>query len=128
MKFNGQRLRTLRKSRNLTMKDIEEKTGLLQGAISQMENNIKNPRSKTVDILAELFNVNPIYFYMDEGGLPSELLPNMSEDLKEFIMNERNLPYIEMIHRAVASGVPSEALEKTIDALILSTGNVKQVE
>ena len=125
MKFIGQKLRTLRKSQNLTLTNLEEKTGIRQGALSSIENEVKNPKFTTVGKIADALGVAPQYFYIVESRLPTELLPDMDDELREFLFNEKNMPYIVLSKEAEANGISPEALENVLRALIQAKGKKK---
>lgn len=125
MQFIGQKLRTLRKARNKTMVVLAEETGVKQGALSQIENEVKNPRPDTVEKIANALGVDPQYFYIQDAKLTIELLPDMPEELKEFLMNEKNMPYIVLSKEAQENGIPPEIIKTMIDAIIAAK-NIKK--
>lgn len=117
MKFIGEKLRLLRKAKNKTMTELEHMTGIKQGMLSQIENNHKNPRHATATKIADALGVAVEYFYIDSSRLPIELLPEMDEATKEFIMNAQSMPYIILSREAMKKGIPAEALKAMLDAL-----------
>lgn len=123
MQFIGQKLQALRKARNKTMTALFEDTGIQQGALSQIENGLKNPRPGTVKKLANALGVEPKYFYLEETALTPDILPHITEELKLFLMNEKNLPYIVLSKEAEAHGIPPENLKAMLDALIKIKGS-----
>lgn len=54
----GDRLKIWRKSNNLTLKDIHDKTGISRGNLSDIENNKVIPSGKTLLALINEFNVS----------------------------------------------------------------------
>lgn len=59
--FDGNRLRTLRKEQQLTMKDFGAKFNLAESTISGYENGTRKPDLDTVDKLATFFDVSTDY-------------------------------------------------------------------
>ena len=57
----GNRLRTLRKNRKLTQKDLSEHFSIDRSTISKYEKDILLPDSKLLKYLAEYFNVSADY-------------------------------------------------------------------
>ncbi|MCM0760473.1 helix-turn-helix domain-containing protein [Sporomusa sphaeroides DSM 2875] len=95
--FQGKKLKHLREARNLTMQEIEEMTGIKQSTQSDIETEKnRNPRPATVDKLCRVFGVEPIFFYYTGDNL-KELFPSeISPELREFIFDISNLPYIQL--------------------------------
>ncbi|VBB08417.1 Hypothetical protein LUCI_3689 [Lucifera butyrica] len=117
MKFQGDKLRQLRKAKSLSMLDVVELTGISQSTLSDIENNKKNPRPATVERLCQGLKVKEEYFYIDDAVLPTELLPNMPEETRKFIFSDDNVPYIVLSEKAKKSGISPKTLEKMIELL-----------
>ncbi len=60
----GFRLRELRKEKNLTMKQLAEKIGLTEQAISQYERGIRTPSSNITDKLCEALDIKKTDLYL----------------------------------------------------------------
>ena len=54
----AQRIRELRKSKNLTQARLAQLTGLKETAIRSYENSLREPNSKAMAALEEYFNVS----------------------------------------------------------------------
>ena len=57
------RLKELRKSENLTQKELAEKSGISLRSIIAYENGMRQPTSKTLNVLADFFNVSTSYLW-----------------------------------------------------------------
>lgn len=70
--FSPSRLKDERKKRGWKQSDLAEKSGLSQGAISQLEKGVINPGEKQLRALGAAFNV---FFYADwkDDGWEKEL-------------------------------------------------------
>ncbi|MCK5913067.1 MAG: helix-turn-helix transcriptional regulator, partial [Desulfuromusa sp.] len=63
MEFNiGQKIKTLRKERKLTLQDVANETGFSPALISQIENNNVSPPIATLSKIARFFDVKMSYF------------------------------------------------------------------
>ena len=69
------RLRELRKSKNLSQGDIEKRTGLLRCYISRVENGHTVPAVETLEKLARALEV-PLYQLFYDGEKPPQI-PNL---------------------------------------------------
>ena len=70
----GERLRTLRKDRNLSQGDIEERTGLQRCYVSRVENGHTIPSLETLQKMALALEV-PLYKFFYEGDEPPQAPP-----------------------------------------------------
>jgi len=69
----GDRIRALRKPRNLSQGDIGKRTGLLRPYVSRVENGYTVPSIETLGKLARALEV-PLYQLFCEGEEPPKLL------------------------------------------------------
>lgn len=118
MKFRGEKLLRLRDEKGLTMQDLEEISGISQSTISELENGVKkNPRTKTIEALCKALKVDDYYFYLDEAKLPTDLLPDLPDDVKRFLFSGTSVPYIVLAEEAKRGGISPEKLKQLIDFL-----------
>jgi transcriptional regulator with XRE-family HTH domain len=71
----GDRLRQLREDQNLSLGDIEKRTGLLRCYISRVENGHTVPAVETLEKFARALEV-PMYQLLYEGSETPAVLPN----------------------------------------------------
>lgn len=62
----GQKIKTLRKERKLTLQDVANETGFSPALISQIENNNVSPPIATLSKIARFFDVKMSFFF-EEG-------------------------------------------------------------
>ena len=60
----GDRIRNLRKNKNITIQEMSDKTGLSIGYISQVERNLVDPSLSSLRKISSTLGV-PIYLLMD---------------------------------------------------------------
>ncbi len=81
----GQTLKLLRKNSSMTLKEIEEKTGVSNAYLSQLENDkIKNPSVFILTKLSQTFDV-PINEILIQAGLISSKRSSKTEQLSNKI-------------------------------------------
>lgn len=68
----GDRLRSLRQQRNLSQRDVEERSGLLRCYISRVENGHTAPSIETLEKMARAFDL-PMYRLFYDGDKPPDL-------------------------------------------------------
>lgn len=113
--FLGYKLKQLRKEKGLTMVELEKMSGIKQAMLSQIESGKKNPRPATVEKLANALGVNREYFYIESVDIPAEIYSNYSEEVKEFIASEENLPYLLLASKIKESGIPLQLIVNLIE-------------
>jgi Zn-dependent peptidase ImmA (M78 family) len=65
-RFNGEILKLLRKSRNISQADTCNQLGIPQGNFSKIEQGLTEPSEKFVDQIASFFAVDHSFFYQNE--------------------------------------------------------------
>lgn len=68
----GERLKTIRKEKNLSQADIEKRTGLLRCYVSRVENGHTVPSVETLEKIAQALEI-PLYQLFYEGDQPPPL-------------------------------------------------------
>ena len=66
MRTQGERIKKLRKSKGVTQRELAERLGISEQAISKWEKNLSNPSTKNLLQIAKIFGVSITYFYQDE--------------------------------------------------------------
>jgi len=117
VRFLGYKLKSLREALNLSLPDLSEMTDIGPGHLSDIENDNKNPRPKTVERLCKALKMDEQYFYIEDSRLPADLLPDMPEEVQKFIMQGENTPWLVLTEKAKREGVSREMLEKMLDLL-----------
>ncbi|AII36488.1 MULTISPECIES: helix-turn-helix domain-containing protein [Bacillus] len=65
----GLKLKKLRKSKKLTLRDLADKLGVTHSYLSKIERGVTNPSLKMINSLAEFFDVDQSYFFTEEKNL-----------------------------------------------------------
>lgn len=65
MKFSGERLKSLRKSKGITLLQLAEKINVTNSYLSKIERGKSTPSIKRMLQLSDYFNVDPSYFLTD---------------------------------------------------------------
>lgn len=90
----GKRLRFYRQKKRLTLKDVEEITGLHATTISGYERGIREPSYKVLRILAKVYDI-PVAYLLLEGEEIMEVIPPEMKELVNLI--ERRPDIVEFI-------------------------------
>ncbi|CQR74999.1 Antitoxin PezA [Sporomusa ovata DSM 2662] len=109
MNFLGDKLKKLRKAKQLTMLQLSRLTGIKQSTLSLYENNKQTPSQETVVKLSKALNVDSYYFYLDRAML-------LSEQIFDPEIPNPKTPYIVLAERAEDMGFPLEMLKAIINS------------
>lgn len=66
MRSQGERIKKLRKNKGVTQRELAERLGISEQAISKWEKNLSNPSTKNLLQIAKIFGVSITYFYQPE--------------------------------------------------------------
>ena len=99
----GDRIKELRKKKNLTMKQLGEKLNLAESTISLYESNKREPDSITIAKLAKLFDVSVDY------------LLGVDEFINEFGEEQFNRQTKIAVLGTIRAGIPASAIEDILD-------------
>ena len=62
------KIKSLRKSKGMTLEGLAKRTGLTKGYLSQIENSTKTPPFSTLDKIAYAFGVDITSFFVNSGN------------------------------------------------------------
>lgn len=85
MRVFGDVLRELRQTKKLTMKELGEKIGLTESAVSMYERNVRRPNYEKLEKIADFFNVDMEYL-LGKSNIPnrhtsSQITADINEDI-----------------------------------------------
>jgi transcriptional regulator with XRE-family HTH domain len=103
----GNRLRDLRKEKNLSQGDIEERTGLLRCYVSRVENGHTVPAVETLEKFARALGV-PLYQIVYDGD-ESPVLPKVrASGDEQWGSSGREASYLTKLRRSLAKMHPED--------------------
>jgi transcriptional regulator with XRE-family HTH domain len=96
----GERIRELRESKELSQRDVEEKTGLLRCYLCRVENGTTLPALPTLQKLASAFRV-PLYFFFYDGKQPPRPTLKLESDEGLYGVTKKEKTYLSKLGRAM---------------------------
>lgn len=99
------------------MQDVADQTGLNPSHVHEIEVGTRNPRPATLKKLTEGLGISAQFFYLEDSALPVDVLPDMPDELKKFLANGTNIPWLKLAHDAKTRGISPEAMEKIMDIM-----------
>ena len=93
----GERIKQIRKSLDLTLEKFGEKLGVGKGAISALENGKRNLTDQMAKSICREYNVNYDYLIYEEGEMFSDLPQTILDELcAQYSLNDFDKAIIEL--------------------------------
>lgn len=122
----GSKIRHLLSLRDMSQSDLVRQSGISKATISDLIND--KQKSTSLDLitrLAKALRVSPAYFLDENAVTPFEAVPNLPEEIRQFILQEENMDYLVLAHRIKNMALPVEVIEKVIDSYMTLIKNIK---
>lgn len=93
----GERVKEIRKTLDLTLEKFGEKLGVKKGAISAIENNNRNLTEQMTKAICREYNVNYDYLMYGEGEMFDDLPQTIVDELcAQYDLNDFDKALVEM--------------------------------
>lgn len=113
----GSKLRTLRVVREISSSELSRRSGVSQSRISEIENGHGDPSLSTLRKLATVLRVAPAVLLESDVATPFDILDHIPEDLREWMLRQKNLPWIRLNKKAAERGLTPEQVDGLINML-----------
>ena len=120
----GERIKEIRKSLNLTLEKFGEKIGVTKTAISRIENGINNLTEQLIKSICREFGVDYIWLTTGEGEMFVDSDDDFMEKIDRIMAGESDIRKNAIKALVNASTEDIEALDRLID-LYLQAKNEK---
>jgi len=118
MQFKAEKLKRILKEKRWSLRDLEEATGKSKSYWSQVTSGIKkNLQPETVEVLCKALHINEDYFYLDDSKLVQDAIPDLPQDIIDFIMNSENIAWLQMNINAKKDGLSPNTIIKIMNAI-----------
>ena len=114
----GKRLLYFRKKKKLTLRDVENVTGVKFGIIAAYERGDRNPPLKTIKRLAKAYEVSLIHILFSKEEIAESFLGELQDNAKLLLENPEINDLVTMLKK-----LPDDTMRLVVDcirALILS--------
>ena len=106
----GDRLKEFRELKGLTQSEMEERTGLLRGYISRVENGHTVPTLETLERFARALDA-PLYQLLYEGEKPPQSPTMQAENIDDWASQGKGRRFFSKLQKAIRKmSVPDRAL------------------
>lgn len=110
----GEKLRKLRKSKNLTLRDLAKDLDISYSALGKYERNERQPDYKTLKEIANFFHVSIDYLLgVTDNPYTIETVPAIIPDE----LKELDVEYIALAKDIQDRKIPPEDIKKILDAI-----------
>lgn len=122
----GNKIKHFLSLREMSQADLVRQSGISKATVSDLINDKqKNTSLELVTRLAKALRVSPAYFLDENAVTPFEAVPNLPEEIRQFILQEENMDYLVLAHRIKNMALPIEVIEKVIDSYMTLIKNIK---
>lgn len=122
----GSKIKHLLSLREMSQAELVRQSGISKATVSDLINDKqKNTSLELVTRLAKALRVSPAYFLDENAVTPFEAVPNLPEEIRQFILQEENMDYLILAHRIKNMALPVEVIEKVIDSYMSLIKNIK---
>lgn len=120
----GDKLKSLREKRNISVDDLSRTAGLSVNNIKSIESGEqRNLPQKVIDKLAKALRVQPEYFLIDDARLPMDIL-DLPPDIIEMILSADSMPFLQLTKKAMDQGITPEQLNSIINIFIAGSKKI----
>lgn len=114
----GEYLKKIRKSKDLSLRQVDYRSDVSFSHLSMIENGSRKPSPLTLKELAKIYNLDYLDLYEKAGYLDLA----ESEKLKD---NEKNNSAIVFVYGTIPAGIPMECIENILDTEEISADMLK---
>ena len=103
-RFDGKRLKELRKNKNITAQGLANSLGVALGTIFQYENGSTLPKKDNVERLSKMFGVNEGYFYGEDlisCEIRNEIIPEGLRNKISILSPEKQSSLFKMVDELI---------------------------
>jgi transcriptional regulator with XRE-family HTH domain len=113
----GEKVKSLRKQRNMSLRELAQNTGLSKTTLSDLENGIKNPSLDTVEKIATAFGLTSSDL-LQKTDNPEDLVPSAKNSGSELLAGlSKSGDLLKVLYRA--KDAPKETMDQM--AIFLDT-------
>lgn len=130
MKDFGNRLKQIRKSKNITQKELADYLEVGQSTIANYEKNLRFPNMKKLRLLSDYFGVDVDFMLRGsqtleiQQGEPEEI-PEIKEKLMYLLMNDEEAAAIELVEQHIRNGLnPVDLYERIFRPILEEVGEL----
>jgi transcriptional regulator with XRE-family HTH domain len=115
----GQKLKSVRKLRDMTLEDLSKRSGVSRSYITNIENGRKTEvSSRIMEALSTALGISSDYFRIQGAALPTDCIPDLSPEIVTLLSHSESLPFLKLTQKAIDNGLSAETVEAVIDAII----------
>lgn len=114
----AEKIRKMLEIRGMSQLDLVRITGLSKSTVNGLTTGyVKNTSIDTIKMIAKALHVNPAYFIDEDLATPFDVLAEIPEEVRNFMLELDNMPYMKLSRTAKEKGITPEMLEGLIDTL-----------
>lgn len=113
----GRKIKHMLAVRDMTQADLIRSTGLHKNLIMGLVNDrLTNTTTDTIIKISKALRISPAYFFTEHAYTPIEVLDDLPEHIKDFILDLDNMDYLELAQDISEKKIPTEYIDKIVSA------------
>jgi len=114
----GEKVKELLELRQMSQEELSKITGISVSTISKIVNDKKQDlKMSTIEKLAKALRINPDYFFVELTFGPKDLFEHLTQEERQFLLDEKNLPWLTLSIEAKEQGLTPKDVEEFIALL-----------
>lgn len=115
----GKKIKELRIDKDLTARELSERSGVARSLISQLETGKRQSTGMdTISRLAKALDVPLSNFFADKSDSACQAPYKSMDDFQQFLIREENLTYLDSLRKAQMAGLTPDLLNELIELII----------
>lgn len=115
----AEKIRKMLEIRGMSQMDLARVANLSKSTVNGLATgSLKNTSVETLKLIAKVLNVNPAYFLDDDVVTPFDILADVPEDVREFMLTLENVPYLKLSQKAKDHGITPDMIDGLLDTLV----------
>ena len=119
----GEKIKGLRRQRNMSLRELAQITGLSKTTLGDLEKDVKNPSLETLEKVAKAFGMTPAEL-LKETDTPNDLMASARDSSSELLAGlSKSGDLINVLYRA--KDAPKETMDQMavfLDTLLKTQG------
>ncbi len=114
----GDKIKELLEIRGMNQADLAKRCEMSSGLISEYINNKRTGMNVvTLQKISKALGIHASYFLEDEVIGPADILPHLTEEERDFVLNKKSLPWLKVTQEAERKGLTPEKIRQMVDIM-----------
>ncbi|MHB8928860.1 MAG: helix-turn-helix domain-containing protein [Bacillota bacterium] len=113
----GEKVRIIREARGWSQQDLAAKIGMSPGYIAQVETGRTEPSFQALQKLVQVLGMEAAKLLDPAIIIPYDL-PGLPDRIREFLLKDNGVPYVEVAREAAERGLTPEQFKDIVNFIV----------